>query len=247
MENMDLQSALDEQARAWDYRPLVRELYSEWFRMIVSRLSSAPGASVEIGSGIGKLGEYLGDRVELTDVEQTRWAKRVVDAMALPYEDRSLANIVMLDVFHHLADPARFLDEATRTLTLGGRVVMIEPYCSPLSTPFFKRFHHERTEVTADPFAPDGSISGPMESNQARATLVFYRHRDEYERRWPAMPIREELRFSFLLYPLSGGFTRSPLVPLRLAPTLRFVERALRPLAPSLAFRCLIVLERREL
>jgi SAM-dependent methyltransferase len=171
----------------------------------------------------------------------------VVDAMDLPYEDRSLANIVMLDVFHHLLDPARFLDEATRTLTSGGHVVMIEPYCSPLSIPLYKRFHRERTDVSADPCAADGSISAPMESNQARPTLVFYRHRDEYERRWPALPIREESRFSFLLYPLSGGFTRPPLVPFRLSPPLRLVERALRPLAPLLAFRCLVVLERREL
>jgi SAM-dependent methyltransferase len=244
---VDLQSALDEQARAWDQRPLVRELYAEWYRTIVSRLSAAPGASIEIGSGIGKLREHAGNYVELTDVEQTRWAERVVNAMDLPYEDRSLTNIVMLDVFHHLPDPARFLDEASRTLTAGGRVVMIEPYCSPLSTPLFKRFHHEQTDVTADPFAPDGSISGPMESNQARATLVFYRQRDEFERRWPALPIREESRFSFLLYPLSGGFTRPPLLPLSFAPPLRFIERALRPLAPLLAFRCLVVLERREL
>lgn len=244
---MDLHSALDEQARAWDRRPLVRELYAEWYRTIVSRLSSAPGASIEIGSGIGKLHQHAGDRVELTDVEQTRWAERLVDATALPYDDRSLGNIVMLDVFHHLQDPARFLDEATRTLTPGGRVVMIEPYCSPLSTALFKRFHHERTDTTADPFSPDSSISAPMESNQARATLVFFRHRDEYERRWPALPIREESRFSFLLYPLSGGFTRPPLVPIFLARPLRFVEGVLRPLAPFLAFRCLVVLERREL
>src|SRR5262249_12838303 len=80
-----------------------------------------------------------------------------------------------------------------------------------------------------------------------RATLVFYRHRVEYERRWPALPIREESRFSFLLYPLSGGFTRRPLLPPRLVPVGRAVERTPGLLAPLLAFRCPVVLERREL
>ncbi len=85
-------------------------------------------------------------------MERTRWTDVEVNAMALPYEDGALANIVMLDVFHHVPDPARFLDEAARTLTSGGRVVMIEPYCSPISTPFYKYLHHERTDIEGRPF-----------------------------------------------------------------------------------------------
>jgi len=240
---VDLHAALEEQAQGWEDRPLVRRLYGEWYELIVSRLSTAPGSSVEIGSGIGKLREFAGGRVELTDVEPTPWVDRVVDAMALPYADGSLANIVMLDVFHHLPDPARFLDEAARTLVPGGRVVMVEPYCSPISAPLFRRFHHERTDLHADPFAPDDAIGSPMESNQARPTLVFFRHREEYEAHWPTLPVRERVRFSFLVYPLSGGFTRPSIIPARLASPLLAVERALAPLAPLLAFRCLVVLE----
>jgi SAM-dependent methyltransferase len=243
---MDLQHTLEDQARAWEERPLLRQIYAEWYGAILDRLSPVPGRSVELGSGIGKLRDYAGDRVELTDIEKTRWIDDEVNAMALPYEDGSVANLVMLDVFHHLPDPARFLDEAARTLAPGGRVVMIEPYCSPLSTPFYKYLHHERTDLSADPFAPDGSISAPMESNQARPTLIFYRHRDEYRRRWPALALREQPRFAFLLYPMSGGFSRRPLVPARLSAVLELVERGFRPLAPLLAFRCLVVLERRR-
>ena len=72
--------------------------------------------------------------VVTTDVEPTPWADHVVDAERLPYGDGSLANLVLIDVFHHLADPAGFLDEASRTLAPGGRVVILDPYCSPVST-----------------------------------------------------------------------------------------------------------------
>ena len=181
----------------------------------------------------------------LTDVERTRWAAEQVDALQLPHADGSLANIVMVDVFHHLASPARFLDEATRTLAGGGRVVMIEPYCSPVSTFFYRRFHHERTDLDADVFAADErSASAPMESNQALPTLAFYRQRRETLRRWPSLALVEEKRFAFLLYPLSGGFSRRPVVPHRLFAPLRAVESGLAPLARLLAFRCLVVLER---
>src|SRR5204863_9678622 len=130
-------------------------LYLEWYRTLADRLSPVAGRSIEVGSGIGKLRLVTGGRVVLTDVERTRWIDEQVDALRLPYEDGSLANIVMVDVFHHLADPGRFLDEASRTLASAGRVLMVEPYCSLLSTFFYQRFHHERTDLTADVFAVD--------------------------------------------------------------------------------------------
>ena len=205
-----------------------------------------PGRTIELGAGIGQLRAALGDRVVLTDVEKTRWVDEQVDALNLPDPEGSVANLVLVDVFHHLADPARFLDEAARVLTPRGRLVMVEPYCSPVSTALYRRFHHERTDLRVDPFAADAaSGAAPMESNQALPTLVFYRGRDELARRWPQLRLVEERRFAFLLYPLSGGFSRRPLVPPRLAGPLRTVERGLQPFAPLLAFRCLVVLERR--
>lgn len=243
---MDLEQALAEQERAWNARPLLRSVYAAWYGEIVDWLSSVDGRSLELGSGIGRLRDFAGRRVVLTDVEKTRWVDEQVDALALPDAAGSVANIVMLDVFHHLADPVRFLDEADRVLAPGGRIIMVEPYCSALSTFFYTRLHHERTDLSADPFAPDEVTgSAPMESNQARPTLVFYRHREDFSRRWPNLELVAERRFAFVLYPLSGGFSRKPLVPYWLAGSLRLVERVLAPLAPLLAFRCMIILEHR--
>ncbi len=140
---------------------------------------------------------------------------------------------------------ARFLDEVERTLASGGRLVMIEPYCSPISTPLYRGLHQERTDTAADPFAPDPEIAhAAFDSNQALPTLVFFRRVAELQLRWPTLRLVEQKRFAFLLYPLSGGFTRRPLLPRPLYPVVRLIERALRPLAPVLAFRCLVVLEK---
>jgi SAM-dependent methyltransferase len=243
---VELEQALEAQERAWRDRPLLRRVYGEWYREIVDRLSPVPGRSIELGSGIGQLREIAGNRVALTDVERTRWVGERVDALHLPDPDASLANIVMLDVFHHLADPARFLDEALRAVRPGGRVIMVEPYCSPVSTLLYRRFHHERTDLNADPFALDATTAAaPLESNQATPTLVFYRRRSEFLRRWPGLALLEERRFSLMTYPLTGGFSRQPLLPAWLYQPLRVLERGLSPLAPLLAFRCLVVLERR--
>jgi SAM-dependent methyltransferase len=168
-----------------------------------------------------------------------------VDAEALPYEERWLANLVLVDVFHHLARPARFLDEATRVLRPGGRVIVLDPYCSPVSTVAYRRFHHERTDLSAGAFEDDASIADePLASNQARATLVFFRNADELRRRWPGLRVVERRRLAILAYPLSGGFTATRLVPTNFGLAVARLERHLAFLAPLLAFRCLVVLER---
>ena len=243
----ELLSLLQAQAQAWDQRPLLRRLYSDWYQAIVERLASVPGKSIELGSGIGRLRDHAGSRITLTDVEKTPWVDERVDALELPYADGSLANIVMLDVFHHLADPSRFLDEASRVLTEGGRLIMLEPYCSLVSTFLYKRFHQERTDLDTPPFEHDAATAkAPFESNQALTTLIFYRHRDEFRNRWPTLQLVEEKRLAFVLYPLSGGFSRRPLIPTALYGPLRLCEQFLKPLAPLLAFRCFLVLENHD-
>ena len=242
---MDLGAALAEQQRAWNERPLLRRQYGEWYQLIVESLAEVGRPTVELGSGIGKLKQFKPD-VVTTDIEPTPWADFVVDAEALPYDDGELGNLVLLDVFHHLADPARFLNEAKRVLAPGGRVVIVDPYCSPISAPIYKRFHHERTDLAAPALERDEQTgAGPLESNQARATLVFYRGRKEYSGRWPDLPLVASRRFAFLLYPLTGGFTRPQMLPRALYAPLQLVERSLQPLARFFAFRCLVVLERR--
>jgi SAM-dependent methyltransferase len=240
-----LADELQVQDDAWRTRPLVRRLYGDWYELVVSRLSHVEGPTIELGSGISRFKEHHPSAIA-TDVERTPWVDEVVDAEDLPYDDASVANLVLIDVFHHLPSPARFFDSAARVLAPGGRVVLLEPYCSPVSYALYRRFHHERTDLDAPPFEDDvQAAASPMASNQARATLVFFRHCEEYERRWPSLPVAERRLLALLTYPLSGGFTRPPFVPALAYRPLSVVERALSPLARLLAFRCLVVLEKR--
>jgi SAM-dependent methyltransferase len=240
----ELADGLRAQDRAWRERPLVRALYTEWFAEVGARLSRQPGRSVELGAGIGRF-HAVHPEVEPTDVTVTPWAETVVDAEQLPYEDATVANLVLIDVFHHVARPARFIDEAARVLVPGGRAVILDPYCSTVSTLAYRRWHHERTDLEAVAFDDDPRVaSDPLASNQARATLAFFRGASEFERRWPMLVLAERRRLALLAYPLSGGFGRRPLVTLRVGLALQALERFLSPLAPILAFRCLVVLER---
>jgi SAM-dependent methyltransferase len=233
------------QDEAWRSRPIVRRLYGDWYRLVVSRLSAVEGLTVELGSGISRFKEHYPAAVA-TDIQPTPWVDEVVDAERLPYEDGEIANLVLIDVFHHLPSPARFFDSASRVLARGGRIVLLEPYCSRVSYFAYRRLHHERTDLDTPPFADDAhAATSPMAANQARATLVFFRNADEYARRWPSLPIVDRQLLALFTYPLSGGFTRPKLVPDAAYRPLNVVERVLSPFARLLAFRCLVVLEKR--
>jgi SAM-dependent methyltransferase len=200
---------------------------------------------VELGAGIGSFKEFRPATVA-TDVAPSRWADEVVDAQDLPYDDASLANLVMIDVFHHLPSPARFLSEAVRVLRPGGRVVLLEPYCSPVSGFFYDRLHEEHTDLSVDPFGEEPlSSASPYDANVALPTIVFWRRLDRFEALFPGLAVRHRQRLAMLAYPLSGGFSRRPLLPNALGRSVAWIERLLPFAAPLLAFRCLVTLERR--
>jgi SAM-dependent methyltransferase len=236
---------LEVQRRAWEERPLVRALYRSWYARMGRLLADGDGPTVEVGTGIGTLRESI-PGVVATDIEPTPWSDRVADAQDLPYEDGSLANLVGVDVLHHLPRPLRLLGEARRTLRPGGRLVLLEPYGSPASTLSYRFLHHEGWDARADPFADVSQSSDrPLDANGAIPTLLFFRRADELRRRFPELEIVHRERLAMLAYPLSGGFTRRPLFPARAARRLLALEERLGGLAPLLAFRCLVAVRRR--
>ena len=244
-DSTSLLETLEAQERVWEERPVVRRLYRDWYRLIRDRLAEVSGPTIELGAGTARFKEAYPEAIA-TDVEETPWADQVVDALRLPYDTGSVANLILIDVFHHLSSPTRFFDECRRVIAPGGRVLILDPYCSALSTPAYKHLHHERTDLSVPPLGDAPELeSSALDSNQARATLVFFRAPSEFGERWPELRIVERRRLAFLLYPLSGGYSRRPLIPAALYRPVALLERALQPLGRVAAFRCLVVLERR--
>jgi SAM-dependent methyltransferase len=238
-------ATLREQRHAWDTRPAVRHLYTRWFGLVAEQLANLDGPTIEVGAGCGQFHDFMPDSVP-TDIVTTPWADTQADAEDLPFDDGSAANLVMIDVLHHVPHPAVALAEAERVLMPGGRLVVVEPYCSPLSTFGYRRFHHEPLDLTADPAAPvDQSSDDPFDSNIAIPTLIFWR-RPELLREWsPRLHVIGRRRLAWLAYPLCGGFTGRPLLPpagIRLADRVDALTEAL--VGPLGGYRCLVSVEK---
>ncbi len=235
----------DEFRAVWTAKPVLRAVYSDYYRRI--RQWCPDGPIVEVGAGSGNLKDHLSDVVS-TDIVGSGWVDAVVDAQALPFADGRLAAIVGVDVLHHLESAALFLAEAERVLRPGGRVVLVEPAITPVSWAVYKLGHPEPIDMGVDPLAavepsPD---KHPMDSNQAIPTLLAGRYRTALEARFPRLRVLHREKLSLLAYPLSGGFRPWNLLPRSLvAPTLRFESRVLPVLGPLAGFRLLLVIEHR--
>ena len=175
------------------------------------------------------------------------WVDVVCDAQRLPFKSGHFSNVVMIDVLHHIEHPIYFLKEASRVLRPGGRLIFCEPGITPLSHWFYDRFHPEPVDMSADPLAA-GTVSAdkdPWDSNQGIPTLLVGRYREALAREVPELRLTGLDWFSFLAYPLSGGFRPWSSIPAAAAGPLLAAEWRLRRLFGRLAaFRLLAVYDR---
>jgi len=223
----------------WNAKPVLRAIYGDIYRRMMT--SIAPGLTLEVGGGSGNFKSFAPDTVT-TDIVSAPWIDVTCDAQRLPFADCTFANVVMVDVLHHIEFPVRALKEFDRVLKPGGRLVMCEPAITPVSWVFYKLLHPEPVDMSADPLQ-DGTISpdkDPFDSNQAIPTLLTGRDRLRLAQAVPGLALARLERFSFAAYPLSGGFRPWSLIPAFAVEPVLAAEWAMRRLfGPIAAFRLL--------
>ena len=133
--------------RAWDRKPVLREIYHDFYRIIAGRLAEGiRGPVVEIGSGMGRIKDIIPDCIT-TDLSPYRWLDRQENAYALSFEAASISHLVLLDVWHHLRYPGAALAEFRRVLTPGGSVILFEPAISWIGRVVYGLLHHEPVAI----------------------------------------------------------------------------------------------------
>ncbi len=246
-------------------KPFLRRIYEEWYADIAARLPSGSEPILELGSGAGFLADWLaghnapnrdgparrsaarreGGRVLASDVMLVPTLDLVADATRLPFRPASLGALVMVNVLHHVTDPAAFFREAAGAVRSGGRVVMIEPWVTRWSRLVYGRLHHEPFEPEAASWTtPD---SGPLSgANSALPWILFARDRARFEAACPEWRI-DSIQLSMpFRYVVSGGVSLRSLTPAWTFPWWRWAEARLDRWASHLAMFARIVLVRRD-
>lgn len=227
------------------HRPALQAVYKHWASRLRQQLSQADGMSVELGCGCGALSHHL-DLIK-TDIYKHEWVDEVVDACNMPYGNGQCANLVAIDMLHHLPEPTRFFDEANRVLVKNGRLIMLEPYISSFSYFIYRFLHHEPLDMKAPPFESNTLIDSDSGEacNIAIPTLLFVRSQKELSARWPELKLIS-LDFSdFLVYPMTGGFSRRSLLPAGwMGKLMKMEDKLLGTLGRFLGIRMLVIMQK---
>ena len=193
-------------------KKFLRKIYEKWYSVFISESKKVPpGVLLELGSGGGFLKELL-PQVITSDIQPIDFCDKHFNAEQMPFNNAEISAIFMINVFHHIPNPASFLSEAQRTLKSGGKIVMIEPANSFWGRWIYQHFHHE-------PFDPKGGwtipSTGPLSgANGAMPWIYFERDVELFQSKFPQLQIESIKYHTPLLYLVSGGVSRKALVPL---------------------------------
>jgi len=241
--NLDAPDRTYKHSQIIQNKTFLRKLYCEWYSEIKQGLSELhEGFVLELGSGGGFLKQVKPDIIT-SEILHISNVDVILDGLVLPFSDDSLQGIVMIDVFHHLRQPAQFLNEAARCIKPGGAIIMIEPWYSSWSAFIYRHLHHEAWEPHETLWElPEG---GPLsQANSALPWIVFERDRKrlyEEHRNWCLKEIRRHTPFRYLL---SGGVSKKNLMPGFLFGLWRSIENSLNPFMKYLAMFATIKFER---
>jgi SAM-dependent methyltransferase len=223
-------------------KPLLRDIYTEWYTAIARSLPPGPGDVLELGSGPGFLAELVSGLIS-SDTFRCPGIRLVADGRHLPFAPGTLRAIVMTNVLHHLPDPRRFFAEAATCVRPGGVMAMVEPWVTPWSRLVYTRLHHEPFEPEADrwEFPSTGPLSG---ANGALPWILFDRDRLQFEREFPQWSIGSISPSMPFRYLLSGGVSLRNLMPGWSSTFWRGLEGAMGSWASRMAMFATIVLRR---
>ncbi|GIV28580.1 MAG: hypothetical protein KatS3mg027_2394 [Bacteroidia bacterium] len=222
--------------------PFLKKVYLNWykeFQNVVNENSS--GTYLELGSGGGFLKDIL-PQVITSDILPLSYIDKQINAEQLPFENKSLDGIFMLNVFHHIPRPYLFLKESQRVLKSRGKIVMIEPANTMFSRFIYKKFHHE-------PFDEGGELSieagRPLShSNQALPYIYFIREKKYFQENFPELKILKIDYHTTLLYLLSGGVSYYPFVPAFTFDFFHIFEKCIKPFQRFTALFQTIIIEK---
>lgn len=238
---------INENLISWNKKKILRQIYYEFFKNIKYHINlNIDGVILEIGSGIAKIKDIIPSCI-CTDIFNNPWIDRVESAYKLSFKDKSVTNIILFDVFHHIEYPANALKEFNRVLKKDGRLIIFDPCMSLLGLLVYGIFHNEPINIFKkinQNVVPDEiAINSDYYAAQGNAYRIF-NNKVKYSyllKEWKLLSIN---RYSSISYVASGGFSKPKLYPDSFYSFVKIIDRLCDFFPLIFATRMLIVLKK---
>ena len=190
---------------------LLYKFYLDCYKIFKKNISIENNLNIkilEIGSGPGFIKKVIPNTItsEIISMEDIDIQS---DATNLNFLNNSLDAILLLNVFHHISDPEKFLLECKRVLKKNGKILMIEPANTWFSRIIYKNFHHEEFDELSNWYLKKGGRLSS--SNQALPSIIFERDFEIFKKKFPDLLISRKFKFKPIHYLFSGGFSYKPI------------------------------------
>ena len=227
---------------------LKKKILKLWYEQIYSSAklelleTKGNGLVLELGSGASFIKKFIPDIIT-SDVIQYDRIDKVVDATQMPFQDKSIKFIFLMNVLHHIPNPELFFKEANRCLIKGGKIYIVDQYPGIFSYFIYKYLHHEpfRPNSVEWSFPSNGPLSG---ANGALAKIIFFRDINKFNQLFPSLNIKKIILHSPFTYWLSGGLKKWCLIPNFLSTLTLTFDKILSKYLPKLSSFVNIVIEK---
>ena len=181
-------------------------IYKEWYELISNFISEKEGINIELGCGASFI-DQINKSIKKTDVFLNSNTDFKLNAMDIGKDfENKISNLILVNVFHHISDPEKFLKSAEKSLISGGRIIMIEPSNNYWSRLVYKFVSHEPFDTNQIKW--DFQSKDPLlDSNQALSWIVFERDFKKFKDLFPMFSLIQKKNIMPFSYLLSGGHT----------------------------------------
>jgi len=208
---------------------ILKNFYKDCYKIFKGEIKDSDQLKIlEIGSGAGFIKEFIPNAIT-SEIIQLEGVDLTINAERLPFSDKNLDVIILLNVLHHIPNPEKFLSECYRVLKYEGQILLIEPSNTWFSRIIYKNFHHEDFDENSGWHLKKngGRLSN---ANQAIPYIIFERDSKIFKEKFNGFSLMKKYKFKPIHYVLSGGFSYEPIFNNKLfLKIIRFIEFFLYP------------------
>lgn len=241
MKELDTKKSLLAHKKVINSKVFLKNIYVDFYKLLKKQKVPKNGLLIEVGSGGGFIKKII-PKVITTDVLIADGINRKLDLENIKLKSNSVSAFYMLNVFHHIKNPKKALSEMERCLVDGGKIIMIEPWPTIFSKFIYQNFHHETFDTSLGwKINGNGRMS---DANSALPWIIFKRDIKKFNKLYSKLKVEYIIPHTPFKYLLSGGLSRSQILPNFCYSIVDFVEKLVSPLSKYLAMFATVVIKK---